>query len=62
MHFAVRAALILFLSIFGHEIGVVKSPALFQGKELQVTRFKVMFFFCSCATTAAQLFLELLHF
>ena len=25
------------LSIFGHKIGVLKFPALFQGKELQVT-------------------------
>ena len=31
-----RATLILFLSIFGHKNGVLKSPALFQGKELQV--------------------------
>ena len=35
------AASILFLSIFGHKIGVLKPPALFQGKELQVTCFKV---------------------
>ena len=34
----------LILSIFGHRIGVLKSPALFQEKELQVTRFKVMCF------------------
>ena len=46
MHFPARAASILFLSIFGHKIGVVKSPALFQGKELQVTRFKVT---CFCS-------------
>ena len=32
------------LSTFGHNIGVLKSPALFQGKELQVTRFKVTCF------------------
>ena len=44
MHFPARAASILFLSIFGHKIGVLKSPTLFQGKELQVTRFKVMCF------------------
>ena len=40
MHFPAGAASILFLSIFGHKIGVLKSPALFHGKELQVTRFK----------------------
>ena len=28
--------LTLFLSVFGHKIGVLKSPALFQGKKLQV--------------------------
>ena len=44
MHFPAHAAAILFLSIFGHKIGDPKSPALFQGKELQVTRFKVTFF------------------
>ena len=27
---------------FGHIIGVLKSPALFQEKELQVARFKFM--------------------
>ena len=32
------------LSIFGYKIGVLKSPALFQGKDLQVTRFKVVCF------------------
>ena len=41
MHFPTRAVSILFLSIFGHKIGVLKSPALFQGKELQAARFKV---------------------
>ena len=35
MHFPTHAALILFLCIFGHKIGVLKFPALFQGKELQ---------------------------
>ena len=35
MHFPPRAALILFLSIFGHKIGVLKTPALFHGKELK---------------------------
>ena len=30
----------------GIKIGALKSPALFQGKELQVTRFKSM---CFCA-------------
>ena len=45
MDFPARAAAsILFLSIFGHKIGVLKSPALFQGKELQVTCFKIMCF------------------
>lgn len=39
--FPVRAALILFLSILGHKIGVLKSTALFQEKELQVTLFKI---------------------
>ena len=39
-----RAASISFLSIFGHKIAVLKSPALFQGKELQITLFKVMCF------------------
>ena len=43
-YFPTRAASILFLSIFGHKIGVLKFPALFQGKELQVTRFKVTCF------------------
>ena len=38
--FSHAAASILFLSIFRHKIGVLKSPALFQGKELQVTRFQ----------------------
>ena len=42
--FPARAASILFFSIFGHKIGVLESPALFQGKELQVTRFKVTCF------------------
>ena len=41
-NFPGRTAAILFLSIFGHEIAVLKCPDLFQGKELQVTRFKVM--------------------
>ena len=41
VHFPAHATLILFLSIFGHKF-VLKSPALLQGKELQVTRFKVM--------------------
>ena len=35
MHFPARAALILFLSIFGHKIGVLKSPALFRGKSFK---------------------------
>ena len=35
----------LVLSIFGHRNGVLKSPALFQGKELQVTRFEIMRFY-----------------
>ena len=30
--FPARTASILFVSIFGHKIGVLKSPALFQGK------------------------------
>ena len=34
----------LILSIFGHKIGVLKSAALFLGKEWQVTNFKVMCF------------------
>ena len=42
--FPARAASILFLSIFGHKVGVLKSRALFQGKELQVTRIKVTCF------------------
>ena len=50
MHFPERAASILFLSIFGHKIGVLKSPALFQGKELQVTRFKVTCFWTKLVT------------
>ena len=44
MHFSAGAASILVLSILGQKIGVLKSPALFQGKEMQVTRFKVMCF------------------
>ena len=44
MHFPARAASTLFWSIFGHTIGVLKSPALFRRKELQVTRFKAMCF------------------
>ena len=44
MHFPARAASIFILSIFGHKIGVLKSLAFLQGKELQVTRFKVMRF------------------
>ena len=40
-HFPECAASILLLFAFGHIIGVLKSQALFQGKELQVTRFKV---------------------
>ena len=40
VRFPAHAASILFLSIFRHKIGVRKSPALFQGKELQVTRFQ----------------------
>ena len=47
MYFPAPAASILFLSIFGHKIGVLKSPALFQGKEFQVTRFKL----CSSVKT-----------
>ena len=43
MHFPARAASILFFSIFGHEIGVQKSPTLLKRKELQVTH-KVMCF------------------
>ena len=42
MHFLVRAASMFFWSIFGNKVGVLKSPALFQGKGLQVTRFKVV--------------------
>ena len=42
--FPARAASIVFLSIFGDKVGVLKSPALFQEKELQVTRFKVICF------------------
>ena len=42
MHFPALAALILFVSIFGHKIGVVKSAALFQGNKLQVTHFEVI--------------------
>lgn len=38
------AASILCLSKFGHKIGVLKSPAFSQGKELQVTRFQIMCF------------------
>ena len=37
VHFLSDAASIVFLSIFGQKIGVLKSPALFQGKELKVT-------------------------
>ena len=37
MHFFVCASSISCLFIFGHKIGVLKPPALFQGKELQVT-------------------------
>ena len=37
--FPAREASNLVLSIFGHKISVLKSPALFQGKKLQVTRF-----------------------
>ena len=48
MHFPVRAASILFLFIFGYKIDVLKSSALFQGKELQVTRFKVTCFWFQC--------------
>ena len=44
MHFPARAASILFLSIFGHTIGVLRSPPLFLGKELQVSPFKVTCF------------------
>ena len=44
MHVPARAVSILFLSIFGHKIDVLKSPALFQGNELQVTSFKFMRF------------------
>ena len=44
VHFPRVQLSILFLFIFGHKIGVVKSPALFQGKELQVTCFQVMSF------------------
>ena len=43
-HFPACADWNLFLSIFGHKIGVLKSPALFQGKELQVIRFVVTCF------------------
>ena len=46
MHFPARLASISFLSIFGHKIGILKSPALFQGKELQVTRLKVSNRYC----------------
>ena len=38
----------LVLSIFGHKIGVQKSPALFQGKELQLQAS------WSCASDKAQ--------
>ena len=34
VHFPAGSALILFLSIFGNKIGVLKCLALFQGKEL----------------------------
>ena len=34
VHFPTNAASILCLSIFEHKIGVLKSPTLFQGKEL----------------------------
>ena len=44
MQFPASAASFLFLSMFGYKIGVLKSAALFQGKELQVTGFKVMCF------------------
>ena len=44
VHFPAGSALILFLSIFGNKIGVLKCLALFQGKELQVTRLKVICF------------------
>ena len=33
VHFPARAAVILFLSIFGHKIDVLKSSALFQGNK-----------------------------
>ena len=46
VHFSTRATLMLFLSKFGRKICVLKSPASFQGKELQPTRFKVM---CFCS-------------
>ena len=46
MHFPVCAASILFLSVFGHKINVLNSPALFQGKELQVTHFKTFKVMC----------------
>ena len=46
MHFSMHAALIFFSPIYGRKIdnktGVLKPPGLFQGKELQVTHFKVM--------------------
>ena len=41
---AFSCACILFLSTIGHTIGVLKSPALFQGKEVQATCFNVMWF------------------
>ena len=36
VHFPARAASILFLSIFGHKIGVHNSPSLFQGKSCKL--------------------------
>ena len=39
--FSHACSFVLFLVHIWHKIGVLKSPALFQGKELQVTRFQV---------------------
>ena len=46
MLFPAGAASTLFLSIFGHKIGVLKSPAFFQGCKLHASR--------SCASVSAH--------
>ena len=58
MHFPARAASILFLSTLGHKIGVLKSPAFFQGKELQVTRFKIIYFWSQYIMYTCRDFVE----